>query len=64
MQDSYENEDFTRIHALYERTFSSLVELNALFKENPDTDGAKIHDPELKMDLLHAMYDEMDRLVS
>ncbi|XP_074602235.1 putative E3 ubiquitin-protein ligase HECTD2 isoform X3 [Brevipalpus obovatus] len=64
VQDSYENEDFTRLHALYERTFSSLVELNALFKEDSDADGAKLHDPELKMDLIYAMYDEMDRLPS
>ncbi|KAL1434216.1 hypothetical protein MTO96_011858 [Rhipicephalus appendiculatus] len=53
---------FAKVQEFYEQTFSSLVELNALFKENPNQDDAKLEDPEIKIDLLHAVYDILEEL--
>ncbi|XP_052132072.1 probable E3 ubiquitin-protein ligase HECTD2 isoform X1 [Frankliniella occidentalis] len=44
------------------RTFDSYVELCALFKENPHQDGARLVDPDLKMDFLYAVYDALREL--
>ncbi|XP_037506563.2 probable E3 ubiquitin-protein ligase HECTD2 [Rhipicephalus sanguineus] len=53
---------FAKVQEFYEQTFSSLVELNALFKEHPNQDDAKLEDPEIKIDLLHAVYDILEEL--
>lgn len=55
---------FAKVQEFYEQTFSSLVELNALFKENPNQDDAKLEDPEIKIDLLHAVYDTLEELLT
>ena len=55
--------DYSLIHDFYERTFSSTIEMNALFKRTPDQKGAKINDPEIKSELLNEVHDQMDDLV-
>lgn len=52
------------MHDFYQRTFSSPLELLALLKRNPQQDGAKLSDPEINQELLHAIYDHLDDLVS
>ncbi|RWS05224.1 putative E3 ubiquitin-protein ligase HECTD2-like protein, partial [Dinothrombium tinctorium] len=56
------NGDYSRIHDFYDRTFSSFVELNAVFKQNPEQEGAKINDPEINVELLNAVNDSIDDL--
>jgi hypothetical protein len=55
--------DYTSLHDFYEKTFSSFVEINALFKQNPDQESAKIKDPEIKTELLFTVYDQLNDLV-
>lgn len=40
------------------------MELNSFVKEDPQVDGAKLEDPQIKMNLIYAIYDELDQLVS
>ncbi|XP_034243810.1 probable E3 ubiquitin-protein ligase HECTD2 [Thrips palmi] len=51
--------DFADVQRFYMRTFDSYVELCALFKENPNQDGARLVDPDLKMDFLYAVHDAL-----
>ncbi|KAH9362235.1 hypothetical protein HPB48_002213 [Haemaphysalis longicornis] len=53
---------YSKVQEFYEQTFSSLVELNALFKENPSQDDAKLEDPRSKAIWLHAVYDILEEL--
>ena len=38
--------------------------MNALLKRNPDQEGAYATDPEINQELLFAIYDHLDDLVS
>ncbi|RWS26545.1 putative E3 ubiquitin-protein ligase HECTD2-like protein [Leptotrombidium deliense] len=69
VQINYINEalvdgDYSRVHDFYERTFSSFIELNSLFKVNPEEQNAKSQDPEIKVELLNAVNDGIDDLPS
>ena len=63
IKQANESIDFGEVKEFYRRTFSSLIELNAVFKLYPDKDEAVLNDPELKFDLLFEVYDELDNLV-
>lgn len=52
------------MHDFYQRTFSSPLELLAVLKRNPQQDGTKLSDPEINQELLNAIYDHLDDLVS
>ncbi|KAM7283145.1 putative E3 ubiquitin-protein ligase HECTD2 [Ixodes scapularis] len=62
VEEGRASSSFSKIQEFYEQTFSSLIELNALFKENPRQDDAKLEDPEIKNELLHAVYDMLEEL--
>ncbi|CAL1292081.1 unnamed protein product, partial [Larinioides sclopetarius] len=51
--------DYTRLQEFYETTFGSLLDICATFKTNPDSEGAKADDPELRMDFLYEAYDNL-----
>ena len=63
IKQANESIDFGEAKEFYKRIFSSLIELNAVFKLYPDKDEAALNDPELKFDLLFEVYDELDNLV-
>lgn len=58
--------DYSSIHDFYQRTFSSPIELNALMKRSASNDKSQLsHDDcELNTQLLYAIYDHLDDLVS
>lgn len=55
--------EYSLVHDFYQKTFSSSVEMCALFKKNMDQKGAKFNDPELRTELLNEVHDQMDNLV-
>ncbi|XP_054168637.1 probable E3 ubiquitin-protein ligase HECTD2 [Oppia nitens] len=61
---SCESADYTQLHDFYEQTFSSNIELNALFKVNANQSDAKSHDPEINIIFLYTVYDELNNLPS
>ena len=59
--------DYSSIHDFYQRTFSSPIELNALMKRNVDADTSfpmQLNDSNINTELLYAVYDHLDDLVS
>nr|XP_042904341.1 probable E3 ubiquitin-protein ligase HECTD2 [Parasteatoda tepidariorum] len=56
--------DYSRLQEFYETTFGSLLDICATFKVNPDSEGAKADDPELKMDFLFETYDSLNEVPS
>ena len=55
--------DYSLIHDFYQKTFSSAVEICAMFKRNPDQKDSKLTDPEIKTELLNEVHDQLDDLV-
>ncbi|XP_015792141.1 probable E3 ubiquitin-protein ligase HECTD2 [Tetranychus urticae] len=64
VHEAHEEGDYTKLHDLYKTSFSSFVEINALFKKSQSDEEVKLHDPELQMNLVYAMFDELDNLPS
>ncbi|XP_076315726.1 putative E3 ubiquitin-protein ligase HECTD2 [Tachypleus tridentatus] len=64
IEEAKSSGEFTKVQEIYETTFSSLVELNAVFKERPQEEVVKADNPEIKVDLLNAVYDNLTYLVS
>ncbi|GIY02496.1 putative E3 ubiquitin-protein ligase HECTD2 [Caerostris extrusa] len=56
--------DYTRLQEFYETTFGSLLDICATFKINPDSEGAKADDAELRMEFLYEAYDNLADMVS
>ncbi|KAI1301906.1 putative E3 ubiquitin-protein ligase HECTD2 [Halotydeus destructor] len=56
--------DYSSVHDFYQRTFSSPIEMCALFKRHTDHRTAKINDAEVKKELLDSVHDHMDDLPS
>ncbi|XP_023244373.1 probable E3 ubiquitin-protein ligase HECTD2 [Centruroides sculpturatus] len=64
IEDAKATSDYSRLQEFYEVTFGSLIDLNATFKLYPEMEGAKLEHPELKMELIYAVYDALDDLPS
>ncbi|XP_022250227.1 probable E3 ubiquitin-protein ligase HECTD2 isoform X2 [Limulus polyphemus] len=64
IEEARSSGEFTKVQEIYETTFSSLVELNAVFKERPQEEVVKADNPEIKVDLLNAVYDNLTYLPS
>ncbi|KAG8176214.1 hypothetical protein JTE90_016084, partial [Oedothorax gibbosus] len=56
--------DYSRLQEFYESTFGSLLDICATFKIDPDSEGAKAEDPELKMEFLYEAYDSLEDVPS
>ncbi|GIY20830.1 probable E3 ubiquitin-protein ligase HECTD2 [Caerostris darwini] len=59
IEESKMTGDYTRLQEFYETTFGSLLDICATFKINPDSEGAKADDPELRMEFLYEAYDNL-----
>ncbi|XP_054709612.1 probable E3 ubiquitin-protein ligase HECTD2 [Uloborus diversus] len=56
--------DYSRLQEYYETTFGSLLDICATFKINPESEGAKADDAELRTDLLYETYDSFNEVPS
>lgn len=64
MYESIETNEYSILQNFMVQTFSSYLEMNALFKNDTGQDVAKLVDPEIKLELLDAVNDIIEELVS
>ena len=56
------SKEWSEVEEFYSQAFSNCANLCATFKQDPEQNGAKMEDPELKMDLLNYTLDKIESL--
>ncbi|EEB18379.1 conserved hypothetical protein [Pediculus humanus corporis] len=54
---AHQTENYATVQRFYMRTFDSFAEICALFKNDPDQEGGRLEDSDLKMDLINSVHD-------
>ena len=57
LEDAKQANDYDKVQAFYSTTFKTALGLCSAFKQRPRQDGARLENPELRMDFMYAVMD-------